>query len=289
MKKKILIISALLVVVLLSMVSCSAISALINRSNTVNYQISIDDLEDANVGSVVASNSVNACARIVSTFTIAGEQKTVSGAGFMITTDGYVITNRHVVVLYVKSLLSSDYSMEKSSTYSIAVKPTEIKVVFVDKTYDTAELVDFRDEIGELDLALLKTNNTRGVTYDRLQIDATSELYYGQSVFTFGNPEGIGLLFTTGNIASPSMALSTDAKYEAIMIDGNINHGNSGGVLLNGESRVIGVVFARVESKSGSNTNAYGLGCAIKASDLIDFIKGTTDYSKINYSEYTPS
>ena len=288
MKKKIVLIVGILIVVLLSMVSCSAISTMLNRSNTVNYQVDIRDLENANVGTAVASNSIKSCVRIVSTFNVAGDLRTVSGAGFVITTDGYVITNRHVVVQYVSSYMSTSTNMEKTSTYNKALEPTEIKVVFADNTYYIADLEYYLDVEGEIDLAILKMKDTGAIVFDRLQVDRTSTLYYGQSVFTFGNPEGMGLLFTTANIANPSMKLSTDGKYEFIMLDGNINHGNSGGVLLDGNSKVIGVVFARVESKAGSNTNAYGIGCAIKSKDLIDFIKSSTVAASLNYSEYTP-
>ena len=288
MKKKVLLIVGILAVVLVSMVSCSAISTMLNRSNTVNYQVDIRDLENPNVGTAVASNSINACARIVSTFNFSGDSRTVSGAGFVVTTDGYVITNRHVVVQYVASMSSSTTSMEKTSTYHIAKEPAEIKVVFADNTYYYADLCYYLDVEGEIDLAILKMRDTGAVVFDRLQIDQTSEIYYGQSAYTFGNPEGIGLLFTTVNIANPSMKMSSDGKYEFIMLDGNINHGNSGGVLLDGNSKVIGVVFARVESKAGSSTNAYGIGCAIKSKDLISFIKASSEASTLNYSEYKP-
>ena len=288
MKKKIILIVGILIVVLLSMVSCSAISTLLNRSNTVNYQVDIRDLENPNVGTAVASNSINSCVRIVSTFNFSGDTRTVSGAGFVVTTDGYVITNRHVVVQYVASYGSSTTSMEKTSTFNKAKTPTEIKVVFADNTYYLADLCYFIDEEGEIDLAILKMKDTGAVVFDRLQIDQTSQIYYGQSAYTFGNPEGIGLLFTSVNIVNPSMKMSSDGLYEFIMLDGNINHGNSGGVLLDGNSKVIGVVFARVESKAGSNTNAYGIGCAIKSKDLINFIKGSTEASSLNYSEYKP-
>ena len=288
MKKRIVLIVGILVVVLLSMVSCSAISTMLNRSNTVNYQVDIRDLENPNVGTAVASNSINACARIVSTFNFSGDSRTVSGAGFVVTTDGYVITNRHVVVQYVASMSSSTTSMEKTSTYNIAKEPAEIKVIFADNTYYLADLCYYLDVEGEIDLAILKMRDTGAVVFDRLQIDQTSEIYYGQSAYTFGNPEGIGLLFTSVNIANPSMKMSSDGKYEFIMLDGNINHGNSGGVLLDGNSKVIGVVFARVESKAGSSTNAYGIGCAIKSKDLISFIKASSEASTLNYSEYKP-
>ena len=73
MKKKIILIVGILVIVLMSMVSCSAISTMLNRSNTVNYQVDIRDLENANVGTAVASNAINSCVRIVSTFNVAGD------------------------------------------------------------------------------------------------------------------------------------------------------------------------------------------------------------------------
>jgi len=285
MKKKIIIIAAILVVVLMSMVSCSAISKLMSRTNTVNYQISIDDLEDAGIAEVVASNSVNACARIISTFRSGMVEETVSGAGFVITADGYLITNRHVVVLYANAS-GSKTSMEKTTECYRPIEPTEIKVVFADNNIHKADLADFSTD-DDLDLAILKIKNEADVVYQYLQIDQTSDLYYGQSVYTFGNPEGIGLLFCTGNVASPSLKMTAASSYESIMIDGNINHGNSGGALLDSNSRVIGVVYARVEMKNSSSVT-YGLGCAIKASDLVDYIKGSSVASKVNYSEYKP-
>ena len=289
MKKKVLLIIGIIAVVMLSMVSCSALSTLLNRSNTVNYQVDIRDLENANVGSAVASNSIKSCVRIQSTFSVGGSVRTVSGAGFVVTTDGYVITNRHVVVQYTAGATGSTMNMEKTSTYNTAKMPTEIKVIFADDTYYRAELCYFIDEEDELDLAILKMKDTGAIVFDRLQIDQTSTIYYGQSVFTFGNPEGMGLLFTSANVANPSMPMSATDHYEYIMLDGNINHGNSGGVLLDGNSKVVGVVFARVESKAGSNTNAYGIGIAIKSSDLINFIRNSTESASLNYSEYKPT
>ena len=100
MKKKVFIIVGILLITVLSLASCSAMSTILHRTNTVNYQVDIRDLENPNVGTAVASNSVNSCARIVSVFTIGGKSKSVAGAGFVISADGYVITNRHVTILY---------------------------------------------------------------------------------------------------------------------------------------------------------------------------------------------
>ena len=292
MKKKIVIIVGILLITVISLASCSGLATILHRTNTVNYQVDIRDLENANVGTAVASNTVNSCARIIAYFNIGGETKVVSGSGFIVSADGYVITNRHVVVLYSSALSSKYTSDEKSSSTPIAILPDEIRVAFVDDTYYEAEVAYFIDEAGEIDLALLKMKNTGATVFDNLAIDQTSQIYYGQTAFTFGNPEGIGLLFTTVNVANPSMKMSTDGKYYSIMLDGNINHGNSGGVLLDGSSHVIGVIFARIESKANSNTNAYGIGCAIKASDLVDFLVKYNTLApaskKVNYSEYKP-
>ena len=283
MKKKILIICVLIAVVLVSMVSCSAISKFMSRTNTVNYQISIDDLEDANIAEVVASNSVNSCARIIALFRSGSLEQSVSGAGFVITADGYVITNRHVVVLYVNATRTKS-SLDKTAECYIAVEPYEVKVVFTDGYVHKADLEYYVDDEAELDLAILKLRET-DVAYSYLQIDQTSELYYGQSVFSFGNPEGLGILFCTGNVATPSLRMSNLNEYESIIIDGNINHGNSGGALLDANGKVIGVVYARIEMKSSSSVT-YGLGCAIKSSDLISFIKSSPIAQSVNFSEY---
>lgn len=291
MKKKIVIICLLIAVVLISMVSCSTIAKVMSRSNTVNYQIDVSNLEDVSIAEVVASNSVNSCARIISTFKSGVIEESVSGAGFVITADGYMITNRHVVVIYVNASRTKS-SLEKTTECYVAVEPIEIKVVFADSVIHKATLEHFIDDSAELDLALIKINE-KDTTFSYLSIDATSSLYYGQSIFTFGNPEGIGLLFCTANVATPSLKMSSSSDYESIIIDGNINHGNSGGVLLDNNSHVVGVVYARVEmGKSSSSSTTYGLGCAIKSSDLVSFIKGyeTSILGKtVGYTEYKPT
>ena len=58
MKKKILIITLLIAVILVSLVSCSSIAKIMSRTNTVNYQIDVSNLEDASIAEVVASNTV---------------------------------------------------------------------------------------------------------------------------------------------------------------------------------------------------------------------------------------
>ena len=155
MRKKIVIICVLIAVVLVSMVSCSAVAKLMSRTNTVNYQIDVSNLEDASISEVVASNSVNSCARIISTFKAGSIEESVSGAGFVITADGYVITNRHVTVLYVNGTYTKS-SLEKTTECYIAVHPLEVKVVFADGVIHKADLVYFIDDASELDLAILK-------------------------------------------------------------------------------------------------------------------------------------
>lgn len=285
MKKKILIITLLIAVILVSLVSCSSIAKIMSRTNTVNYQIDVSNLEDASIAEVVASNTVESCARIISTFKSGSLEESVSGAGFVITSDGYMITNRHCVVLYV-NLAHNKSSLEKTTECYIPVEPLEIKIVFADSVIHKADLVYYIDDATELDLAILKIKG-EDATFQPISIDASSDLYYGQSIFTFGNPEGIGLLFCTANVATPSLKMSSSSEYESIIIDGNINHGNSGGVLLDAKSHCVGVVYARVEM--GKTSATYGLGCAIKASDMVTFIKGCPDAAKINITEIKPA
>ena len=283
MKKKIIIICVILVMVLLSMVSCSAMAKVLSRTNTVNYQIKIEDMEDPSVAETVANNAVNSCARIITSFNSGSIQETVSGAGFVVTADGYVITNRHVVLLYTNPSHTKT-SLEKSGDLIVPVTPSEVYVVFADGLKHQATLRDYSEKV---DLAILEITDPADKTtvFSYLTLDRESELYYGQSTFTFGNPEGIGLLFCTSNIASPSMKMNKDSDIESILIDGNINHGNSGGALLDANSHVIGVVYARVEMGS-SSSQTYGLGCAIKTADLIDFIQESSVKTKLNFEEY---
>lgn len=278
-----------IVVLLLVCTSCSLLSTIGGNSTVGNTQVGgnishldLDDLDTSNPASVVASKTVSSCVRIIVTLSSGTE---MNGAGFIITTDGYIVTNRHVVVQY----RSGNDLPSGLSDHRIAV--TQIKAVFADNTYLEADEIMFSDNAA-VDLAILKIKPS-STTFTPIELDASSQLYYGQDAYTFGNPEGIGLLFSHATISSPAHSFKsngTDFK-DIIMLDSNVNHGNSGGVLLNSKGRAIGVVYGRIESTGSTTTvnNTYGIGCALPIKEVISFINKSTYSSIIKYVQYSES
>ena len=292
MKKKISILALVIIVVILSSLSLSACSFITDRLKTVNVvNLNADELKDENLATAVAQTAVQSCVRVNTTFNLAGTKITSSGAGFIITSDGYVITNRHVVAVYIESQLSTKYSLKRTNTCQTLFSASTFLVAFADSNdaYQ-CDLVAYSTD-PNLDLAILKIT-APSTEYIPLSIDKESKVTYGQTAYTFGNPENIGLVFTSLMISNPAVKINSSTNYDSILLDGNINHGNSGGALIDDKIHVIGVVFARVESNEASANTAndvYGIGCAVSANDLVAYIEGVkqTRGVSINYTLYS--
>lgn len=226
-----------------------------------DYIIDVDNITDTTVASIVANNCMSASVRVLTSFSKTFSNKTESaGSGFIISEDGYVITNYHCVV-------------EEGKTFD--KKNTSINIVFSD---DSSISASFVEGDKNLDIAVLKINNL-GRTYDYLTFGDSTKVAYGENTFTIGNPENIGLLLSNAMVSSPSVNLkpSDQNSKPSIILDGSINHGNSGGPLINNKSRVVGVVFARIESQSGSVNNVYGIGCAVPSKYVMEYLDTLKD------------
>lgn len=268
MKKKLTIVCSVLLLVALLMCGCTDLFT--TKRNY--YTIDSSSLENLNVAEVVANNSITATVRIVTSKKGFSEERVV-GAGFVVTADGYVITNDHVI---------------KPSSYGDAA--LEYLVQFVDGTSSPANYVKSNSAI---DIGVLKINSAVAsagkIPY--LQI-STDDLKFGQSVYTIGNPDNLGFVFSGGFVANPSFKISGENKGDdsyGILLDMSVNHGNSGGVLLDNRGAVVGVVSSRIESAANTSTTnnvyvneIYGLGIAIKASTLVSYL----DSIGIIYTKY---
>ena len=263
MKKRVLV-TLILILTVVSILSMTACSGLFGDSDPTRYYIDIGQVEDARTASIVANNTIASCVRVITEYAAS----TSASSGFVITEDGYVVTNRHCVVRYT-------YTNGKTSDVpqfpSERNNPMRAKyfVVFADNKQYEASLVEWSDDA---DIAVLKIDNGKIIKdkFQPLVFETERELYYGERVYTIGNPENIGLIFTELAIASPAMRLSEHDTFNSIVLDGNINHGNSGGAIFNAHSRISGIVYARID---GNNSDAYGIGCAIPTSEIIKFLK----------------
>lgn len=269
MKKKLLIISTAVVLLscLVMLAGCNFLGAF--YTDRTPYYIDVAEVEDPNAANIVANNNLLSCTRIIASFS---NGKTSAGSGFVVTSDGYVVTNRHCVLMYSSTGSDTPYNPLETplnATY---------KVVFADNKALSADLVGYSNDA---DLALLKIRNyadfTGSASFEPVKLSSSSDLFYGDKVYTIGNPEDLGLILTELMVSSPAIKISSDDSFSSIILDGTINHGNSGGALFDKYGNVVGVVYARIE---GSNSDAFGIGCAIPLDTLKEFL----DEARIKYT-----
>ncbi|HMJ65840.1 MAG TPA: DegQ family serine endoprotease [Candidatus Binatia bacterium] len=152
------------------------------------------------------------------------------GSGVVVSEDGYILTNNHVVD-----------------------NADEIKVAFADGKEYTAKVVG-RDD--KSDIAVLKID-AKSLPYAHLA--NTDNIEVGDVVLAIGNPFGVGQTVTTGIISATGRANMGLDYEDFIQTDAAINPGNSGGALIDAEGRLIGINTA-ILSRSGGN---QGIGFAI--------------------------
>ncbi len=213
---------------------------------------------------VYASN-VNSVVGIVTQVTtnVFGQQvaQAASGSGFVLTTDGYIVTNHHVVE-----------------------DATSISVNFIDgKSYD-AKLVGIE---AENDLALLKIDAT-GLTPVRL--GTSGDLVVGEEVVTIGNPLGELTYTMTGGMVSAldrTITMSDGTAINMLQTDCAINNGNSGGPLFNMYGQVIGITSAKYSRSASSNqASIEGIGFAIPIDDVKGMLTDIMEHGYVTGKPY---
>jgi serine protease Do len=138
------------------------------------------------------------------------------GSGAIISDNGYVITNYHVI--------------QDARTISVTT--------YVGDTYD----VSIMGYSINSDLALLKINSNK--TFDYLEFGNSNNLKAGQKIVALGNPAGLSFTATEGIISSPSRIAQDGLPY--IQTDATLNPGNSGGPLINSLGKIVGIVDFKV-------------------------------------------
>jgi len=175
----------------------------------------------------------------------------VSGTGFFISGDGYILTNYHVIEDAYQSKSSITVLTHDGTSYTAAVSGVE----------------------SSNDLAVLKIDaaNTSAVTFG----DSDS-MSVGDTVYAVGNPMGeLQFTMTTGSVSALDRAVTTAEYSSAInmfQFDAAINEGNSGGPVYNANGQVLGIATAKYSANS-SATSVEGLGFAIPANDAKSIAK----------------
>ena len=208
---------------------------------------------------------------------------TSAGTAFFINSDGYLMTNAHVI------------SLENEDRYNnLTYTSREIKINYADSdVYFEVEIVAYDTN---LDLAILKLkegytiDNLKYVTFfnmtspesEAFNSDDAVKLYYGEAVVAIGNANGYGISVTQGVVSAPYRNFtSSGINTVAIQTDAAINEGNSGGPLANKYGAVIGInSFKTVTSTSES------LGFAIPSYIVMSYIDSVNSAKGLNISYY---
>jgi len=212
--------------------------------HTVDGQRELTDAElyAANVNSVV---SINVTGTAGYNFFGQPTQTASAGSGFVLTRDGYIATNYHVV----QQAETVTVTMYNGDTYNATY-------IGGDKEYDIAVI---KVEAADLQPVTLGDSDTLNV---------------GDHVLAIGNPLGeLTFSMSGGMVSSVNRAINVDGTpFNMIQTDASINSGNSGGPLFNQYGEVIGIVSAKYSSSS-SGTSVEGLGFAIPMNDVFAMIE----------------
>lgn len=175
---------------------------------------------------------------------------TATGSGVIISEDGYILTNNHVVNT---SSNSSFYQVSEAN--KITVK------LYNDETEYEAKIVG-KDEATDLAVIKIDKNNLPAAT-----LGNSDSLKVGEFSMAIGNPLGMESTVTAGIISATSRTITSDGRnYTVVQTDAAINSGNSGGALVNSKGEVIGINTLKL---SGSGVEGIGFAIPINSTKPI--------------------
>lgn len=245
-----------------------------SQSNNSSYDATLMDIAEYSETSVAVAESVlPSVVGITVTYNVSsfGQTGTASatGSGVIISEDGYIITNNHVI------------NASSSSSYYQITEATSIKVHIYgdddDVQYDATVVGSDSDS----DLAVLKIETNDTLT--AITIGDSDNLKVGEFVMAVGNPLGLDSSVTCGVISALNREV-TDSEgntYTTIQTDAAINSGNSGGALVNSKGELIGINSLKLSSSSSSSTSIEGIGFAIPINSSMDIINQLIEYGTV--------
>ena len=177
-----------------------------------------------------------------------------SGSGFVLTADGYIASNYHVVD-----------------------GATKLTVTFSDGTKYDATFVG-GDESNDISLLKIDATDLRPVT-----IGNSSDLIVGDQVAAIGNPLGeLASTLTVGYVSAKDRVITTDgSQINMLQTDAAINPGNSGGPLFNMKGEVIGITTAKYSGTTSSGASIEGIGFAIPMDDVYEMLQDLQEHGYI--------
>ena len=188
--------------------------------------------------------------------------QTREAAGVLISADGYLVTNAHVVLTAQRiEIRFGDARGPQGST--VRRNPVQAEVVGIDQ---------------ETDLAVLKIP---GAGWSFLTFADSSKLHQGEVVFAVGNPRGLENSVSMGIVSAAERLLDPDSSQAFIQTDAPINPGNSGGPLINTRGQIAGINTFIVSSSGGNE----GLGFAIPGNLVKEICAQLQLYGRVRRGE----
>jgi len=215
-------------------------------------KLSYTELYKANINSVVSINTT-----ITTNVFNQTVQNASAGSGFIITADGYIVTNYHVI----DSASTVKVTLHDGTTY-------DAKIIGGDEDYDVAVLK-------------IDATNLQAVTFGD-----SSKLQVGEDIAAIGNPLGeLTFSMSEGIVSSVDRAINVDGTpFNMIQVSAAINPGNSGGPLFNTYGEVVGIVSAKYSSYA--STSVEGLGFAIPINDVIAMVEDIMENGRVTNRPY---
>ncbi len=236
------------------------------NTNNSEYNATLMDIAEYSETSVAVSEKVlpsvvgiTVTYNIQSTFGGSAEAQ-AAGSGIIITEDGYIITNNHVI------------SSESSTAYYQITEATAIQVHIYGEAEETLYDATVIGSDETTDLAVLKIEKEN---LTPIEIGDSDNLRVGEFVMAVGNPMGMNSSVTAGIISALDREISSEGKtFVTIQTDAPINAGNSGGALVNSRGELIGINTLKLSS-------GEGIGFAIPINPSILIIDQLIEYGSV--------
>ena len=190
----------------------------------------------------------------------ASNTATAEGSGVIISEDGYILTNNHII------------NSSSSSSYYEVGKANKITVYLYNDEIEYAGTIIGTDE--QTDLAVIKIDKT-GLT--AAELGDSDSVQVGEFAMAIGNPLGMQSRVSSGTISAVNRSVTSDnVTYKLIQTDAAINSGNSGGALVNSQGQVIGINTLKM-----SGSGIEGMGFAIPINSTKDIYSQLIQYNKV--------
>lgn len=249
--------------------SNSNLSGYVSQTSLSNYSDTAVYAANKILPSVVGIKVEYNVNSMLSMFGSQGQSQTATatGSGIIISEDGYILTNNHIV-----STDSSSSSSSNNSFYSVS-KATKVTVTLFNDTTEYEAKIVGTDE--QTDLAVIKIEKAN---LPKAEFADSDNIKVGEFAMAVGNPLGMQSSVTCGVISAVNRKITdSDGKeFTLIQTDAAINAGNSGGALVNSQGQVIGINTLKLQG-----TGIEGMGFAIPINSTTDITSQLIQYSKV--------